>query len=472
MNQRKSILLASCLTLAYPGVNSPAMAEPTPLYQFTMDDQNAVKCLDGTAPTIYYDKTFNTNPDLWVIAFQGSNLPTTVHGLQQGLEPASYDDYLHICRSDSIDPVGSNDQGGDHRCDTKGSGKDSANNHVSSIEKGGLFDSDPAISEFAEAQKIWVTSCTMDAWMGSGQVAGNDASFPTFYFHGKDLVHYVFERLRTQGLLGNRIDSSSDRVLMVGESRGSTAVFAHLDSVCDDLRSHAGVTECKGATFSAMPVLQKPQFDASGAQTPYWVDYLQRRKDRYVLNGATHNASCKLAFPDVNQGITPLTDWRLHSSDISRDMCLTNFGKLNSVQTPIFIGYNRGNKGPDDLSWTAGCANNENDYHGVACFNDPEDRDADIGTVLIQAQLPAGSGARIMPGSRHLFAFNKDPGQMGIAGVCDPVADDTCWNETVQGLQLIGSNTSFNGIYRRALGFFWNNKLWGGETLCANDYCE
>jgi hypothetical protein len=449
-----------------------AMADPTTLFQFTMDDQNAVKCLDGSAPTIYYDNMYNSDPDLWVIAFQGSNLPMIVHGNQRGLEPTTYEDYLHICRSDSADVAGNHDQMVKGLCDTKGSGKNPAGNHVNSIEKGGLFDSDPTMNEFAAAQKIWVNSCTMDAWMGSGEVAGNDADFPTLYFHGKDLVHYVFERLRTQGLMGNSIDSANDRVLMVGESGGSTAVFAHLDTVCDDLRSHAGVTECKGATFSAMPGLHKPQIDASDNDSPIWVDFLQRRKDRYLLTGATHSANCQAAFPNANRGITPLGDWQLDPSDISRTMCFSNFGKLKSLQNSIFIGYNRGNKGPDDLSWTAGCDYNENDYHGANCFNDPEIRDTDIGTVLLQAKLPVGSAARIMPGSRHLFAFNKDPAQLGNAGVCDPNTDDTCWGESVQNLQYVGSNLSANGSYRRALDFFWNNEPWGGEIICANDYCE
>ena len=464
---RLATLIACCAILTGGGI---ARAAETTLYRVELTN-SAAKCLDGSTPVIYYDASYSsvTDPDTWVVAFEGTNECKTA----AGGECTTFLSYLERCRANGVNYDGVDD-GDDGVCDFFNATAPTR----ATIKKGGLFDPDSAVSAFATAIKVWVPSCTQDRWMGNDAITCSPFAvcalapkFTRLYPQGALIVHEVFDYLANTGLNfggeeNEKLNSASDKLLMVGESQGSNAVWTHLDDVCDDLAGY-GVTKCKGATFSFMPATHRARFDEHFNQTQDWADFLTDRQANKDLIGFNHRPNCRRVYtdtvdPDVTvDGSDP---WKIDlvNSD-GRQMCLTEYGRMASLTTPLFIGFHRGDGVGAYGDWTAGCADSNAQQN---CNNSAADRDTDIGVTL--SALPLGSGAVVGPNDGHLFIF-KD---VDAAGCNNNGSHAPCWDNLGTLQEIYFDVDHPNESFQKAVQGFWNDDPFYQRNFCYNEFCE
>ena len=464
---RLATLAACCAMLASGGI---AMAAETTLQRVELTD-SAAKCLDGTTPVIYYDANDArvTDPDTWVVVFEGTNECKTA----DGGECTTFFSYLQKCQANGNDYDGVDD-GDDGVCDFFNATAPTR----ATIKKGGLFDPDGAVSAFATAIKVWVPSCTQDRWMGNGvmtcsplAVCALAPKFARLYPQGALIVREVFDYLSNIGLdfgraENEKLNSDSDKLLMVGESQGSNAVWTHLDDVCDDLASY-GVTKCKGATFSFMPATHRARFDENSNETQDWSDFLTDRQTNKELIVFNHRPNCRRVYTDTVASEVTVDNadpWKIDliNSD-GRQMCLTEYGRMASLTRPLFIGFHRGDGVGAYGDWTVGCTD-ANAQHG--CINSAADRDTDIGVVL--SDLPVGSGAVVGPNDGHLFIF-KD---VDLRSCDNNGSHAPCW-DNLGTLQEIYLDVDYPGeSFQKAVEGFWNDDPFYQRIYCHNELCE
>lgn len=120
------------------------------------------------------------------------------------------------------------------------------------LELGGVFDTNPAKSPFAYANKVYAAYCSSDAWVGNTDDK-SDATFG-FYFRGQRILRAIIGALVQIHQLGQR---AGHRLLLAGCSAGGRGALFNLDYV-------AGILAEFDAAF---PVQVQGLFDS-----PLWMD--------------------------------------------------------------------------------------------------------------------------------------------------------------------------------------------------------
>ena len=392
------------------------------------DLSGAANCMDGSPPAFYYDPTVTS--DRWIIVLEGSNLCKGA----DGIEADTAADCQTWCNMDEADPEGMW-YDVPQVCDSKQAG---SSKWKQTLNKGELFsDNIDQNPEFHDVQKIFVPSCSGDGWMGNA-MATPDPSFGDLFFHGRLIIDDVIDHLTQTGVdcvqgdsadpasqTCEKIDVNSD-VLFGGESRGAVGTWANVDRVCDHLNT-LGVRSCRGISASFFPGYYKNRLEDDGTQTGVaipaltWPEWVAISRARYGFQGITHSRSCRSMFNDTfDPAIDPVSDYELDVADRSRDLCYTELGLLMSVQTPMFVSFNRFNA-PGSQQWFDGC-NLGHPY----CYNNTIIRDWEMEDIA--GWLPSTFSIYLAASSKHLYMVTKD-------GKCDD-GRGGCWHHVNDMKQL------------------------------------
>jgi len=106
--------------------------------------------------------------------------------------------------------------------------------------QGGIFDPDPQNSDFATANRVYLTYCSSDLW--SGDVAASPATFG-YSFRGRRIVRATISALAADFGLGATL---RQRMLFGGCSAGAIGSMSNLDLVAEQLKSLTFPVEVKG----------------------------------------------------------------------------------------------------------------------------------------------------------------------------------------------------------------------------------
>ncbi len=425
--------------------------QATPEELATSTLKGMAKCMDGTQPAIYYDAAATSNN--WVIILEGSNLC-------RGRDGNKASTPLHCQTWCNMDK---NDREGKHFkqrnfCDY---GQASSHRWPKTMPKSALFSSDSGQNlPFADAQKIFIPSCSGDGWMGTGATVTADENFGPLYFYGKTIIDEVIDHLINTGIhcTGDseciKIQAGS-KVLFGGESRGASGAWSNIDTVCDKVKSEQA--ECFGISASLFPGYYKNRLRDDGTKRGVaipdttWAQWIEITKARYAFQGIEITDECKAIFTDSSHPlINPVNDFELDPNDLSQDLCYTELALLKTLNTPSFISFNRYND--PGFSWYAGC-----ELGLPYCYNNTVIREQEMEDIA--SQLPPNFSVYLATAKNHLYMVSAD-------SKCNS-PNNGCWYDKNDMLNMQSGATHTLSKYEALIEFVKGNpgKYWDTKKL-------
>lgn len=333
---------------------------------------SSTQCMDGT-PAVFYVRAA-TNPNRandWLVILEGGGAgfdPQPGGSLDQGMEDrwTGVGSALNCRGNISTDMQGAAGLGRDGVIDP---------GLPIGIQLGGMMNSDPALSSFADWNWVYLNYCSSDLWTGTVNdldlydvvmvdAAGTEHRGFQFDFNGHNIVAEVIQQLKgavfttdqhPSGYPINDLDDA-ETVLVAGESAGGGGVRNNLDYVRAQL-PNAEVYGYVGAGHS--PILASPGdswfVDADGNGRHDDEDGAERQYDQILEMGGFIDQSCEAAKPG------------------SEYECLTMTGLHDHLSTPHALRQNLRDSLMVPSRWTAAEFRDGNvaDYQAWQLDRDP-----------------------------------------------------------------------------------------------------